>query len=308
MSDGRTEPMEVFIAHASEDKDALVRPLAAYLTKAGVKVWYDEFSLKAGDSLSRSIDKGLATARHGLVVLSPAFLKKRWPEYELRGLTAKEIAGDGKVVIPVWHNVDVQDVLAFSPPLADKFAVRAMDRSLEDIAAEVLRAIRPDLEEKMSVLRRLLRGPGPDAEILHVPASELGVVPRPKVVEAEAHIAIRAANIVNTLGRANRKVVGDFMTFVADLYRDLHPEVELRVWERITAVFILVDGMTELSPEQRERLVHLIVMISLDNLDELERAELPKDVVALTAEKWLAFSEVVKDGWVRFSTEGMPDD
>ncbi|NBH12448.1 toll/interleukin-1 receptor domain-containing protein [Amycolatopsis sp. SID8362] len=304
MSDG----LELFIAHASEDKDSLVRPLAAYLTRAGVKVWYDEFSLKAGDSLSRSIDKGLATARHGLVVLSPAFLTKRWPEYELRGLTAKEIAGGEKVVIPVWHNVDVQDVLAFSPPLADKFAVRSKDRDLEDIAAEILRVIRPDLGQQLSVLRRLLRRPGPDAEIVHVPATKLGVMPRPKVVEAEAHIAIRAANIVNTLGRANPKVVGDFMTFVADLYRDLHPEVELRVWELITAVFILVDGMTELSPEQRERLVHLLVMISLDNLDELDRAELPEHVVALTVEKWLTFSDVVKNERVRFSTEGMPDD
>ncbi|WP_370968674.1 toll/interleukin-1 receptor domain-containing protein [Amycolatopsis sp. cg9] len=308
MSDGGTESIELFIAHASEDKDALVRPLAAYLTRAGVRVWYDEFSLKAGDSLSRSIDKGLATARHGLVVLSPAFLAKRWTEYELRGLTAKEIAGDQKVVIPVWHNVDVQDILAFSPPLADKFAVTSKDRGFDDIATEVLRAIRPDLDEKQSVLRKLMRGPGPDAEILHVPASELGVVPRPKVVEAEAHIAVRAANIVNTLGRANPKVVGDFRTFVADLYRDLHPEVELRVWERIAAVFILVDGMTELSPEQRERLVSLIVMISLGNFDELDREDLPRHIAALTAEKWLAFSEIAEHEWVRFSTEGMPED
>lgn len=75
---------DVFISHASEDKGNFVRPLSEALKDLGVKVWYDEFTLQPGDSLSRSIDKGLAKSKFGVVVLSKHFIKKPWPEYELR--------------------------------------------------------------------------------------------------------------------------------------------------------------------------------------------------------------------------------
>ena len=47
---------DLFISHASEDKDDFVRPLAETLQGLGLKVWYDEFSMKVGDSLRRKID------------------------------------------------------------------------------------------------------------------------------------------------------------------------------------------------------------------------------------------------------------
>ena len=75
---------DVFISHASEDKDLIVRPLVTMLEKLSVRVWYDEFSLKLGDSLSASIDKGLLESRFGIVVLSKSFLKKNWTDYEYR--------------------------------------------------------------------------------------------------------------------------------------------------------------------------------------------------------------------------------
>jgi hypothetical protein len=49
---------DVFISHASEDKDSFVRPLATELRKNGLRVWYDEFSLRLGDSLNESIKQG----------------------------------------------------------------------------------------------------------------------------------------------------------------------------------------------------------------------------------------------------------
>lgn len=69
---------DVFISHASEDKDELVRPLAEALISFGLVVWYDEFTLRIGDSLRRKIDQGLARSRVGLVVLSPSFISKGW--------------------------------------------------------------------------------------------------------------------------------------------------------------------------------------------------------------------------------------
>ena len=74
---------DAFISHASEDKDSLVRPLAEALRDHHVEVWYDELSLQVGDSLRRSIDRGLAKSRFGVVVLSPAFFAKEWPQWEL---------------------------------------------------------------------------------------------------------------------------------------------------------------------------------------------------------------------------------
>ena len=67
---------DFFIAHASEDKEDFVRPLAKALRSKGARVCYDEFSLRVGDSLRRSIDRGLAKSRFGVVILSAALLQK----------------------------------------------------------------------------------------------------------------------------------------------------------------------------------------------------------------------------------------
>ena len=70
---------DAFISHASEDKQAVVKPLARELARLGLQVWYDEFELKLGESLRQAIDRGLATSQFGIVVLSRAFFAKNWP-------------------------------------------------------------------------------------------------------------------------------------------------------------------------------------------------------------------------------------
>ena len=67
---------DVFISHASEDKEQLVRPLAEELIKCGVKVWYDEFTINLGESLTASIDQGILNSKFGLLNISPAFSEK----------------------------------------------------------------------------------------------------------------------------------------------------------------------------------------------------------------------------------------
>jgi len=124
---------DAFISHASEDKDELVRPLAQALIALGDKVWYDEFALKVGDSLRRSIDHGLASSRFGIVVLSPSFFAKNWPQYELDGLVAKEQQGT-KVILPLWHRVSKNDVLQYSPTLADRLALSTAMFTIDELA------------------------------------------------------------------------------------------------------------------------------------------------------------------------------
>jgi hypothetical protein len=134
------EQRDVFISHASEDKDAIARPLAAEMQSRGHSVWFDEFELTLGDSLRRSIDRGLAESRFGLVILSPSFFAKQWPQRELDGLTTREIAGSTKVILPLWHEVDHAYVAKFSPPLADKLAVQSTV-GIPAIVAQIERAL-----------------------------------------------------------------------------------------------------------------------------------------------------------------------
>jgi tetratricopeptide (TPR) repeat protein len=140
---------DVFISHASEDNDTFARPLAELLQNFGVSVWYDEFALQIGGSLSGSIDKGLADSRFGVVVISPHFIKKRWPEYELRGLVSREI-DEGRVILPIWHGVSREQVVSFSPTLADKVAIDTKGLKPNDVALQILREVRPDLYAKHS--------------------------------------------------------------------------------------------------------------------------------------------------------------
>ncbi len=130
---------DVFISHASEDKDAFVRPMAEALRARGLKVWFDEFTLTVGDSLRRSIDRGLAKSRFGIVVISPDFLRKEWPQKELDGLVAREVDGV-KLILPVWHKLTRNQILACSPPLADRLAVSS-DRGIDHVVSELTRAI-----------------------------------------------------------------------------------------------------------------------------------------------------------------------
>lgn len=127
---------DFFISHASEDKEDFVRPLADELTRLGVKVWYDEFSLKIGDSLRRSIDKGLANSRFGVVVISSSFIKKNWTQYELDGMVAREMDGM-KVILPIWHKVTKSEVMKYSPTLADKYALNSSMNEISEIAEKL---------------------------------------------------------------------------------------------------------------------------------------------------------------------------
>jgi hypothetical protein len=134
---------DVFISHASQDKDSLVRPLAKELTEMGFDVWYDESTLKVGDSLREKIDQGLSSSRYGVVVLSESFFAKNWPQYELNGLVAKEMHG-GKVILPIWHKVSKDEVLSFSPTLADKVALNTSISSVAEIAKELAEVLSED--------------------------------------------------------------------------------------------------------------------------------------------------------------------
>jgi hypothetical protein len=145
---------DVFICHASEDKTEFVRPLAEALRSRHVDVWYDEFSLIVGDSLNEAINRGLAQSRFGIVVLSPHFFRKRWAQRELNGLVAREIAEERGVVLPIWHQIDRDEILRHSPPLADVFAISSAG-GMDAVLGELLKRLRPE-ESPLVVARDFL--------------------------------------------------------------------------------------------------------------------------------------------------------
>ena len=133
---------DVFICHASEDKEPFVRPLAEALRARHVEVWYDEFSLKLGDSIRQSIDKGLRQSRFGVVVFSKAFFAKRWPQYELDGLVEREMKGGDRVLLPVWHAIDHDEVMKYVPSLAGRKAALS-SHGIEKVVQAILDAAQP---------------------------------------------------------------------------------------------------------------------------------------------------------------------
>lgn len=131
---------DVFISHASEDKESVARPLANALVKLGISVWYDEFELKIGDSLRRKIDNGLAHSNFGIVVISKNFINKGWTNYELDGLITRSLTGEQQL-LPIWHEITKQEVIDYSPSLADKVARNTATNTIEEIAEEIAELI-----------------------------------------------------------------------------------------------------------------------------------------------------------------------
>lgn len=142
-----TREYDVFISHASEDKEAVVRPLAERLKADGLSVWYDEFELHIGDSLRQKIDRGLSKSRVGLVVLSPSFIRKGWTNYELDGIVTRTL-DNRQVLLPIWHAISRDEVIEYSPSLADKVARSTSEYTIEQIASEIAEFIRADLVRK----------------------------------------------------------------------------------------------------------------------------------------------------------------
>jgi hypothetical protein len=131
---------DAFIAHDSRDKADLARPLAIALSKLGLIVWYDEFSLKPGDRLSESIDKGLTECRHAVLLVSKNLLENTtWANAEMSALLTRAIA-EADSLIPIWANVDAKTVAVRSARLADIVAINHSG-DVEVLASRIYAAV-----------------------------------------------------------------------------------------------------------------------------------------------------------------------
>ncbi len=250
---GKRLAWDLFISHASEDKEVLVRPLATELSRLGLRVWYDEFSLRVGDSLSMSIDRGLAESEAGLVVISPSFIAKPWPRRELAGLVAGEV-GRNQVIVPVWLNVTREEVFSFSPPLSDKVAVIATEFDLPELALLIVERVKPELFEAFQ--RRLAYDQMVEnAEIEFVNPSDL------KTDGPIRHetLPFVVANRIRLMREVLLEVFHvDWLETINNFRKDLNPEREIILFEYIAGVYLVVVNEFRLSHEERGELFRKI--------------------------------------------------
>ncbi len=135
---------DVFISHASEDKESLVDNLVICLTNLGIKVWYDKTNITWGDSFREKMDEGLRNARYGIVILSPDYIKdgKYWTKAELDAFFQIESTTGKRALLPVWHHLSKDEVVAFSPFIASRKALSTATMTTAEIAMEVVKLIR----------------------------------------------------------------------------------------------------------------------------------------------------------------------
>lgn len=245
---------DIFISHATEDKKDFVKALANKLLSGGVKVWYDEFSLKVGDSLSKTLDQGLINSNFGVVVISPAFITKGWTDYELQSFINREV-GYKKVILPIWHNITKEEVQKYSPFLANKFALNTATSSLDEIALKVVEVARPDIFENLQ--RHLL------FEKL-ISKGETKVSTKYEKFHSIIFHPELPNEMVNRIGLMHR-ILGEVSGIplkktIENFKKDMHPERELSIWEAMAIAFLEITENYKLSTTESQKEVFKILL------------------------------------------------
>ena len=118
----REKPL-AFISHDSRDKE-IARKIAINLQRQLCSVWYDEFSLKVGDNIRESIEKGLKECKKCVLIISHNFISNSgWTKREFESVFTREILEKRNLILPIWYNVKKEDVYNYSPNLLNKKAL-----------------------------------------------------------------------------------------------------------------------------------------------------------------------------------------
>lgn len=264
---------DVFISHASEDKENFVRPLAEKLQKCGVKVWYDEFELKMGDSLSESIDRGLQESKYGIIVFSHAFFEKEWTNYELKSLLMRQMNRE-RVILPIWHNISKDFIREKSLYLLDIKALSS-EMGWDQLVDNILEVVRPDIIDSHLMLKMgvELHKRSKELPIVEIPASELHISPiRHKTLPVHLIIASRLISEVfwDVLPM-------DYVDMVTDFARDLDYDKEFIIWSAMANSYVAFIretqcGMNDAS-KKREAISLLLTYSQKGQLEEVSCLE-----------------------------------
>ncbi len=130
-----------FISHDSRDKDDVARPIAIGLTRLMCPIWFDEFSLKVGDRLRESIEKGIRECKKCVLILSPNFLSNpSWTKTEFNSIFTRELIEGTDFLLPVWYGVEKREIFDYSPTLIDRLGVK-WDLGEKEVVRRLYQAI-----------------------------------------------------------------------------------------------------------------------------------------------------------------------
>lgn len=109
---------DVFLCHAWDDRAGAAKQLYDVLTALGVSVWFSERDVALGVPLLRAIDKGLANSRIGIVLVTPAFLRRIAAE----GIAEKELSAllARDQLVPIVHETTYEALRDVSPLLGSR--------------------------------------------------------------------------------------------------------------------------------------------------------------------------------------------
>jgi hypothetical protein len=126
---------DIFLCHAWDDRQGAAKELHDLLESRGVKVWFSEKDVGLGVPLLRAIDKGLANSRIGIVLVTPALLRRLAAE----GISEKELSAllARERLVPILHNTTYDALRDVSPLLGSRSGLSTEEESMADVAAKL---------------------------------------------------------------------------------------------------------------------------------------------------------------------------
>jgi hypothetical protein len=92
--------VKIFVSHNAKDKDT-ARLLATMFTDRGISVWFDQWEIKPGESITGGIEKGLQECDVFLLMWSAAAKASKWVDTELRAAIRKRVDDTAVRLIPI---------------------------------------------------------------------------------------------------------------------------------------------------------------------------------------------------------------
>ena len=94
------ENPSIFLSHNTADKE-FVRRLTAALAATGARVWFDEWTIRPGDSIPGAIEGGSSSFDTFALVWSEASSKSRWVKTEMDAAFTRWLADPSIRLVPV---------------------------------------------------------------------------------------------------------------------------------------------------------------------------------------------------------------
>ena len=125
---------DVFISHANKDKEDLIEELYQSLQKLGISIFYDKESLEWGDNWKERILNGTKKAEFAIIVISENFFDREWTECELSEFLNRQNRNGQKLILPIVHNITMQQLQEKYPNIADIQAIDSSKYNCDQIA------------------------------------------------------------------------------------------------------------------------------------------------------------------------------